>query len=710
MRLFYTFAFTSLLSACGGGSEPSSSSPELTDTISPVITLAGDPQITVQYDDTYVDAGATAIDNADGVITVTANGEVDTSIIGVYELVYSARDNSDNTSSATRMVNVVDTIAPVITLAGDTEVTIEFGEVLVDAGATAIDNADGVITVTANGEVDTSIIGVYELVYSATDDSGNTSSATRIVNVVDTTAPVITLTGDTEVTIEFGEAYLDAGATAIDNVDDDISIIVDGEVNTFTIGSYQLTYTATDSSGHSSSVTRDVTVIEKLTTIAGKVIDGYVSDATVWLDYNGNGKFDEQTEPSTISGEAGDYSFEFTEEQKQCLPYSTMYVDVPVGAVDADSGIVTDAYQMALPPSIDTLSDDELRHISPLTSSIWAVLRSQLQGSGKGNISCSDLMDDIVLRNEIKAVVESVILNAVTHYNLSEEQMFADFILNDNSFAYDAAQEIVKGLKAAYKYTLDLNEQYPDATEVRVVVYQSTENDELYNLDSAWYRDEVIIQDNKTLIEDVKLQDTGTLDQVDYVLTKLERVDSSWGDQNYNGLLSVRNDIYVNDDLTYRCGIVERVVLKNNDITYEIGNFIPSVNHPTIETCVPDAIDSPYTRSFKVSYLVGDNNYFGAFFFLDDKESFNELSTWINVVDKADALDPNDVFTYMDALPYEFDSAVEVDASYWRKRETTIDVQIDTDNYNEWVRITKHEDNTRTTECSDDGINWGLCI
>ncbi len=539
---------------------------------------------------------------------------------------------------------------------------------------------------------------------------GGSDSSSSTPDVTDTIAPVITLTGDTEVTVEFGELYVDEGATALDNTDGDVLVIVDGEVDTSTIGSYQLTYTTTDSSGNSSSVTRTVTIIEKLTTIAGKVIDGYVSGATVWLDYNGNGKFDEQTEPSTISGEAGDYSFEFTEEQKQCLPYSTMYVDVPVGAVDADTGIVTDAYQMALPPSIDTLSDDELRHISPLTSSIFWGLRNQLQESGKGNLSCSDLIDDIALRNEIKAVVESVILSAVTHYNLSEEQIFADFILDDNSFAYDAAQEIVKGLKAAYKYTLDLNEQYPDAIEVRVVVYQSTENDERYNLDSAWYRDEVIFLENKTLIEDVKLKDTGTLDQVDYILAKLERVDSPWGDQNYNGVLSIRNDIYVNDDLTYRCGTIENVILKNNDITYEVSNSIPSENHPTIETCIPEAINSPYERSFRVSYSVDDSNYFGVFFFRDDKDSFNELSTWVNVVDKANALNPTDVFTYMNALPYEFNSAVEIDASYWRKRKTTDDVQIDTNNDNEWVRTTQHEDNTRTSECSDDGINWGLCI
>src|SRR5690606_34420309 len=80
----------------------------------------------------------------------------------------------------------------------------------------------------------------------------------------------------------------------------------------------------------------------------GKVIDGYVNGATIWLDINGNGIQDED-EPSTVSIEAGDYALELTAAQRECLPYATLYVDVPVGAIDEDSGEVTEAYQMARP-------------------------------------------------------------------------------------------------------------------------------------------------------------------------------------------------------------------------------------------------------------------------------------------------------------------------------------------------------------------------
>ena len=60
--------------------------------------------------------------------------------------------------------------------------TVEQGSSYVDAGATA----DGGETVTTSGTVDESTIGEYTITYSATDSAGNTGTATRTVNVVNT--------------------------------------------------------------------------------------------------------------------------------------------------------------------------------------------------------------------------------------------------------------------------------------------------------------------------------------------------------------------------------------------------------------------------------------------------------------------------------------------------------------------------------------------
>ena len=58
----------------------------------------------------------------------------------------------------------------------------------------------------------------------------------------DTEAPVLMLLGDAEVTIDQGSSYEDAGASATDNVDGDLTteIVVSGEVDAANAGTYTL--------------------------------------------------------------------------------------------------------------------------------------------------------------------------------------------------------------------------------------------------------------------------------------------------------------------------------------------------------------------------------------------------------------------------------------------------------------------------------------
>ena len=78
---------------------------------------------------------------------------------------------------------------------------------------------------------------------------------------------MITLLGDEVVTIEVGTTYTDAGATALDNYDGDLtsSIVVTGSVDTSTVGTYTLSYDVTDTNGNvATTVTRTVNVVESL--------------------------------------------------------------------------------------------------------------------------------------------------------------------------------------------------------------------------------------------------------------------------------------------------------------------------------------------------------------------------------------------------------------------------------------------------------------
>ena len=243
----------------------------VTDTTAPVITLKGQQSVTINVGETYEDAGATARDNVDGNITksIAIIGVVDPSRPGVYTLIYTVKDNSGNAAAiVARTVRVLDAVAPVLTLKGEQSVTINAGETYTDAGASAHDNVDGDISkaVETTGAVDANKPGIYTVSYNVSDQSGNYADAVlRTVTVVDKVAPVITLKGQQSVTINAGRNYKDAGASAHDNVDADISklIGITGLVDTDTPGVYTITFNVKDSSGNAATaVVRTIEVVK----------------------------------------------------------------------------------------------------------------------------------------------------------------------------------------------------------------------------------------------------------------------------------------------------------------------------------------------------------------------------------------------------------------------------------------------------------------
>ncbi len=176
----------------GGGGDPLPSEPT-PDIIPPVITILGDNPVEITKDSIYTDAGATALDDIDGVREVITTGVIDMTTIGSYTVTYTATDLSENVATVTRTVNVValplpdpvpDITPPIITILGDNPVEITKDTIYTDAGATVLDDVDGARDVVPSGTVDVTIIGVYTITYTATDLSGNVATATRTINVV----------------------------------------------------------------------------------------------------------------------------------------------------------------------------------------------------------------------------------------------------------------------------------------------------------------------------------------------------------------------------------------------------------------------------------------------------------------------------------------------------------------------------------------------
>jgi hypothetical protein len=88
-------------------------------------------------------------------------------------------------------VEVVDTTAPAVTLAGANPMTVECATSFVDPGASASDTCVGPLPVAVSGTVNPNVVGSYALAYTATDPSNNTGLAGRTVVVADTAPPAI---------------------------------------------------------------------------------------------------------------------------------------------------------------------------------------------------------------------------------------------------------------------------------------------------------------------------------------------------------------------------------------------------------------------------------------------------------------------------------------------------------------------------------------
>ena len=261
----------------------------------PVITLAGQSNMTVQLGSAWEEPGYAATDHAGRNITanVTVTGTVDTSVAAEYSLHYRVADSSGTPAvQQNRTVTVVapepaeeeqqqqqKTVTPnppqppVITLAGQSNMTVQLGSAWEEPGYAATDHAGRNITanVTVTGTVDTSVAAEYSLHYRVTDSSGTPAvQQNRTVTVVapepaeeeqqqqqktvtpnPPQPPVITLAGQSNMTVQLGSAWEEPGYAATDHAGRNITanVTVTGTVDTSVAAEYSLHYRVADSSG-----------------------------------------------------------------------------------------------------------------------------------------------------------------------------------------------------------------------------------------------------------------------------------------------------------------------------------------------------------------------------------------------------------------------------------------------------------------------------
>ena len=151
------------------------------DSVSPIITLKGEPEIVIEAGYVYSDQGATATDAGDGDLSeaIKITGEVDSYNLGSYEIRFDVEESAGNEAlTITRTVVVVDTTHPVITLAGELIVPLVVGSNYKDEGETAKDSIDGNLTpqIKVTSKVDISKVGEYLIKYAVVYAAGNSSA------------------------------------------------------------------------------------------------------------------------------------------------------------------------------------------------------------------------------------------------------------------------------------------------------------------------------------------------------------------------------------------------------------------------------------------------------------------------------------------------------------------------------------------------------
>lgn len=239
----------------------------------PEVRLLGNCEVTVPVFSHYEDEGAAAyrgIKNITEQISVSDNADYST--VGEYEIVYSVKAGRAY-SQAVRHIRVVDDSPPVITLNGGDGMVVTDMSAFSDPGFTAADNYDGDLTdrvqVVSRRKSNTEC----EVVYTVADKSGNRTSVIRKVTVNDTLPPVITVNSEKETYVVLNGQYTEQGAEVTDNYDGDITakLTISGSVDTSRLGTYDIKYTATDSSGNSAYAFRRVNVITDANAINNKI-------------------------------------------------------------------------------------------------------------------------------------------------------------------------------------------------------------------------------------------------------------------------------------------------------------------------------------------------------------------------------------------------------------------------------------------------------
>ena len=388
--------------------------------------------------------------------------------------------------------------------------------------------------------------------------------------------------------------------------------------------------------------------------LSGRVIDGYISGATIYLDTNFNG-IQDNNEAKATSSDLGSFEFSLTDSQTECLAYVPVRVDVPVGAVDADLGVVTSAFTMVLPPTFGFVESPEQLYVTPLTSVLWDEIEKLLEEGVGSDLTCQTVKENISSLPSFQESLSTSISNVVRHYNIPADKIFADYIADDDEDLSTKAELIVKGLKKSFSETAELRAKYPQAgyAEVNYFVFSSMDGDELYP--NAWYRETAYQDGDDTFVDLKKISDD--LETDIRLIYQSERSGSS-SRTNSDLTFGLNKEIESRggDASDYSCNYQEQINYTEDAKSYELVNL---TSYKVSSNSIDDCAFESFAASSQTRYVFWGESYSeyesqGSQFTFDYTVAKQQLSDWTDYQANIDNLNPKALVAYVDSLPKLF--------------------------------------------------------
>jgi hypothetical protein len=249
----------------------------VTDRTPPSLTLSDQGAEATGASGAAVTYEASASDIVDGAVTVSCDKASGATFpVGTTTVGCSATDAHGNKGTGSFTVTVEDTTAPKLTLPGgkNAEASSATGAA-VSWSATASDAVDGAIIPNCNPvSGSTFALGTTTVNCSATDKAGNTARDSFTVTVVDTTAPVLSVSDVTAEATSVNGAAVTYTATAKDLVDGATTVtctVASG--STFKIGDTLVTCNTADKVGNKASADFTITVQDTTAPLLTKPAD-----------------------------------------------------------------------------------------------------------------------------------------------------------------------------------------------------------------------------------------------------------------------------------------------------------------------------------------------------------------------------------------------------------------------------------------------------